>query len=123
MVVRNRKWETQGARYRSTISYPRVYPAGVDSDFYLDDYTFNDGTHRDAVLLLLAAHARTGRERFRTAAGRAADFILLAQLPEPQPAGAQQYDAAMHPSWARVRAAGDQLAGKRRGREAAADLV
>src|SRR5690606_15434487 len=29
------------------------------------------------------------------------DFIRLAQLPKPQPAWAQQYDADMHPAWAR----------------------
>ena len=34
-------------------------------------------------------------------AERAGDFILAAQMPEPQPAWAQQYDAAMHPAWAR----------------------
>ena len=32
---------------------------------------------------------------------RAGDFLLLAQMPEPQPAWAQQYDAAMQPAWAR----------------------
>src|SRR5262249_1385411 len=28
--------------------------------------------------------------------------MLLAQMPDPQPAWAQQYDADMHPAWARV---------------------
>ena len=28
-------------------------------------------------------------------------FFVLAQLPEPQPAWAQQYDHEMHPAWAR----------------------
>ncbi len=35
------------------------------------------------------------------AARRAGDFILLAQMPEPQPIWAQQYNADMHPAWAR----------------------
>jgi hypothetical protein len=39
--------------------------------------------------------------RYMAAAERAGDFILLAQLPEPQPGWAQQYDADMHPAWAR----------------------
>src|SRR5690606_12204990 len=38
---------------------------------------------------------------WREAAERAGGFILLAQMPEPQPAWAQQYDAQMHPAWAR----------------------
>jgi hypothetical protein len=29
------------------------------------------------------------------------EFLLLARLPEPQPAWAQQYDAQMRPAWAR----------------------
>jgi hypothetical protein len=32
---------------------------------------------------------------------KAGEFILLAQMPEPQPAWAQQYDRDMHPAWAR----------------------
>ncbi|MEX0585634.1 MAG: pectate lyase, partial [Pirellulales bacterium] len=38
---------------------------------------------------------------YRDAAERAGGFILLAQMPEPQPAWAQQYDAQMQPAWAR----------------------
>jgi len=40
-------------------------------------------------------------ERYHAAARKGGDFILLAQMPEPQPAWAQQYDAEMHPAWAR----------------------
>jgi hypothetical protein len=32
---------------------------------------------------------------------RAGEFLLLAQMPDPQPAWAQQYDAQMHPAWDR----------------------
>ena len=39
--------------------------------------------------------------RYGAAARKAGDFILLAQMPEPQPAWAQQYNAKMHPAWAR----------------------
>ena len=39
--------------------------------------------------------------RYRAAALRGGDFVLLAQMPDPQPAWAQQYDADMHPAWAR----------------------
>jgi hypothetical protein len=50
---------------------------------------------------MLEAHEIYGESRYLAAAEKAGDFILLAQMPEPQPAWAQQYDAAMHPVWAR----------------------
>jgi hypothetical protein len=40
-------------------------------------------------------------ERCRQALVRLGDFLLLAQLPEPQPGWAQQYDTQMRPIWAR----------------------
>jgi hypothetical protein len=40
-------------------------------------------------------------ERCRQALARLGDFLLLAQLPEPQPGWAQQYDQQMRPIWAR----------------------
>jgi hypothetical protein len=39
--------------------------------------------------------------RYRKAAEKGGDFIILAQMPEPQPGWAQQYDRNMHPAWAR----------------------
>ncbi len=39
--------------------------------------------------------------RYRAAALKGADFLLLAQMPEPQPAWAQQYNFEMQPVWAR----------------------
>lgn len=83
-------------------TFPSDYPREQPRSGYYQHYTFNDGTHRDALLVCLEAHRRTGRTEFRAAARRAAEFILLAQLPEPQPAWAQQYDASMHPAWARA---------------------
>ena len=54
------------------------------------------------MLLALQAHRVTGAfEKCLLAARRGGDFILLAQMPEPQPAWAQQYNARMEPAWAR----------------------
>src|SRR4029077_9180464 len=39
--------------------------------------------------------------RYRAAAERGGAFLILAQMPEPQPAWAQQYDRKMHPVWDR----------------------
>ncbi|MGH8019255.1 MAG: pectate lyase [Opitutaceae bacterium] len=58
--------------------------------------------HRDCILTLLDAEEKLGREEYRDAARRGIDFLLLAQLPDPQPAWAQQYDANMQPAWARA---------------------
>jgi PelA/Pel-15E family pectate lyase len=40
-------------------------------------------------------------ERCRAAVVKLGDFLLLAQMPEPQPGWAQQYDLQMRPIWAR----------------------
>jgi len=38
---------------------------------------------------------------YQQAAKRGGDFLILAQMPEPQPAWAQQYNSRMEPAWAR----------------------
>lgn len=65
-------------------------------------YTINDNTLRDVVRTMLLAHEIYGEQRYFDAAKRGGDFLLLAQMPEPQPAWAQQYNFAMQPVWARV---------------------
>ncbi|MFM2169292.1 MAG: hypothetical protein RIS79_3663, partial [Verrucomicrobiota bacterium] len=40
-------------------------------------------------------------ERYLTALKRLGDFLIMAQMPEPQPVWAMQYDRGMHPAWAR----------------------
>jgi hypothetical protein len=47
------------------------------------------------------AHGIYRDDRFRRALERLGAFLLLAQMPEPQPAWAQQYTFDMHPAWAR----------------------
>lgn len=73
---------------------------------YMGFYTLNDNTLSDCVETLLMAADVYGHDSERSGAYRAAalrggEFLLLAQLPEPQPAWAQQYDREMHPAWAR----------------------
>jgi PelA/Pel-15E family pectate lyase len=68
---------------------------------YWDMYTLNDGLAGDVCETLIAAHQAYGDERYLVAVRRLGDFLLLAQLPEPQPGWAQQYSYAMHPIWAR----------------------
>ncbi len=68
---------------------------------YRSFYTFNDNTIADTITTMLEAFEIYGDVKYQAAAEKAGDFILLAQMPEPQPAWAQQYDADMHPVWAR----------------------
>lgn len=69
---------------------------------YWNEYTLNDGLALTVTETLLAAHRIHGRPEHLEALTRFGTFLLLAQLPEPQPAWAQQYDAAMRPIWARA---------------------
>jgi len=68
---------------------------------YWDYYTLNDGLAGTVVRTLIAAHETYGDARYRDALIRFGDFLLLAQLPQPQPAWAQQYNFDMQPMWAR----------------------
>ncbi|MBM3999222.1 MAG: hypothetical protein FJ297_06730 [Planctomycetes bacterium] len=78
-------------------SWPRTHPGGDYRIFH----TFNDNAIADTIETLLLAERIYGEPGYREAAIRAGEFILLAQMPEPQPAWAQQYDFDMHPVWAR----------------------
>src|SRR5690606_5744361 len=64
-------------------------------------YTINDSTLRDLIRTMLLAHEIYGDERFLASAKKGGDFLMLAQMPAPQPAWAQQYNFAMQPTWAR----------------------
>ena len=81
--------------------YPEIWSRTYPKEKYMNHYTFNDNSHRDCVLLALEAHRVTTEKKFLEAALRGGDFILLAQMPAPQPAWAQQYNACMEPAWAR----------------------
>lgn len=82
-------------------SYPESWSREFPAVGYGAFYTFNDHTIPDTIRTMFMAHRIYGDERYFEAAKKAGDFILLAQMPEPQPAWAQQYDADMHPAWAR----------------------
>lgn len=77
--------------------WSREYPGTRYSDFY----TLNDNTICDLIDLLLDAADIYQCSDYRLAACRGGDFLILAQLPKPQPGWSQQYDKNMHPAWAR----------------------
>ena len=68
---------------------------------YWNKYTLNDGLAGTVSETLLSAFELTKEARFKAALSRLGDFLILAQMPEPQPASAQQYGDDMHPIWAR----------------------
>ncbi len=77
--------------------WPRKYPGGD----YWYHYTFNDNNISNVIDTLRLAEEIYHDVRYRAAMLKAGEFILLAQLPEPQPAWAQQYNFQMEPVWAR----------------------
>ena len=82
-------------------SYPESWPREFPKADYRSYYTFNDNTLADLIDTMFLAEQLYQEPRYGAAARKAGDFILLAQMPEPQPAWAQQYNADMHPAWAR----------------------
>lgn len=68
---------------------------------YWDHYTLNDGLAGSVSRMLAVASDVYGDPRYDVALRRLGDFLILAQLPEPQPAWAQQYNPDMQPMWAR----------------------
>lgn len=68
---------------------------------YWDMYTLNDNVTGYVADVLIQAHRIYGDDRFLTALKKLGDFLVLAQMPEPQPGWAQQYNYAMQPIWAR----------------------
>ncbi len=83
-------------------SYPASWPRKWPGANYQAYYTFNDNTISDTIDMMLEAARIYNERRYRAAAEKGGDFILLAQMPEPQPAWAQQYDINMQPAWARM---------------------
>lgn len=68
---------------------------------YWDMYTLNDNVCDYVADTLIDAHEIYGGERYLQALRKLGDFLILAQMPEPQPGWAQQYNYEMNPIWAR----------------------
>ncbi|NIA13405.1 MAG: polysaccharide lyase [Nitrospiraceae bacterium] len=82
-------------------SYPETWRRTYVKRDYRGHYTFNDNTIADMIETMLDAADVYQDARYAASARKGGDFILLAQMPEPQPGWAQQYDGDMHPAWAR----------------------
>jgi PelA/Pel-15E family pectate lyase len=82
--------------------FPKDYPRQHPGTSYQGYYTLNDHTQQDCVTTLLDAAKRMQKPEYRAAALHGGDFLLLAQMPEPQPVWAQQYNPQLEPAWARA---------------------
>ena len=85
-------------------SYPETWarsPAELGDRRWAARYVLNDDLMSDMIRTWLLLWDVYKDDRYLAAARKCGDFLLLAQLPDPQPAWAQQYDAAMHPVWGR----------------------
>ncbi len=82
-------------------SYPTSWPAKWPKQ-YAGCYVINDAVTPKAIETMLCAWETYGEQRYLQSALRGGDFLLLAQMPERQPAWAQQYDPNMHPVWDRA---------------------
>jgi hypothetical protein len=82
-------------------SYPETWSRTYPQKDYTGYYTINDNNMSAIIDMLFEAHRIYGRKDCYRAAEKTGDFFLLAQMPDPQPGWAQQYDLDMHPAWAR----------------------
>lgn len=68
---------------------------------YWNMFTLNDNIAGNVTLALREAWDVYQDDKYKAALLKLGDFLLLAQLPDPQPAWSQQYDLEMRPIWAR----------------------
>ncbi len=68
---------------------------------YWDYYTLNDGLAGSVAEVLIAAHTIYKNDQYRAALLKLGDFLMAAQMPDPQPGWCQQYNFEMVPIWAR----------------------
>jgi hypothetical protein len=68
---------------------------------YWDYYTLNDNLPGAVADTLILAHEVYYEEKYMVALTKLGDFLVLAQMPDPQPGWCQQYNFAMVPIWAR----------------------
>ncbi len=68
---------------------------------YYYAYTLNDGVAGTVAETLITAHKVYRDAKSQTSLEKLGDFLVLAQMPSPQPGWCQQYNYSMYPIWAR----------------------
>lgn len=82
-------------------SYPAEWSRTYPKLKYVSYYTLNDNNLQQTAKVLFRAYELEKDQRYLAALKKLGEFFILAQMPEPQPVWAQQYDRDMHPTWAR----------------------
>ncbi len=81
--------------------WPHRYPADGS---YHDYATFNDQGINDCIRVMIEAHRNYGTQKYLESLIKAGRFLMISQLPPPQPGWAQQYNEFLQPgesAWAR----------------------
>jgi hypothetical protein len=78
--------------------WPHKYPAQGN---YHDYATFNDRGINDCIGTMMMASQYYVKPEYRESLDRAGRFMMISQLPPPQPGWAQQYNEYLQPAWAR----------------------
>ena len=94
-VPTSQAWAAWRARYPKIWSRTQVK---IEDRLF---YGTNDNLIGDLIRVFLLAHRLYGKEEYLATAIRAGEFLLAAQMPEPQPGWAQQYNRDMEPMWGR----------------------
>ena len=104
----NGAWPQRYSRFPDPAEHPVMsarYPEEWSREFpkpdYKGFYTLNDNTISDLIQTMLDAHDVYDDPRYWQSALQGGNFFILAQLPDPQPGWAQQYNSLMEPAWAR----------------------
>jgi PelA/Pel-15E family pectate lyase len=74
--------------------------AGKEKNYW-DYYTLNDNLAGTVADTLITAHQIYKEDKYKAALMKLGDFLILAQMPAPQPGWCQQYNYEMVPIWAR----------------------
>ena len=79
--------------------WPHQYPWQGN---YHDYATFNDQGINDCIRVMIEADSYYGKEEYRKSLQKVGRFLMISQLPPPQPGWAQQYNEFLQPAWART---------------------
>jgi hypothetical protein len=78
--------------------WPHEYPKQGN---YHDFATFNDQGINDCIRVMIEADTYYGNRAFAESLRKVGRFLMISQLPPPQPGWAQQYNEFLQPAWAR----------------------
>lgn len=79
--------------------WPHQYPGQGN---YHDYATFNDHGINDCIRVMIEANTYYGEEGITKSLQKVGRFLMISQLPPPQPGWAQQYNEYLQPAWART---------------------